>query len=161
MGQPHVCAKAENERTIVDCPLATCITGGVGTLILCVYIYTYSVITWQKTQNKRSPMKLHQKNDESNFVHLGILTYTSHHKSLAERLCAIGSNRCSLDCFFIVIVYCIWLVVLRYVVVPNWSKLTIISCNSYIFLPIIMIQIDIGTGSKHQEAPSAPLEDEK
>jgi hypothetical protein len=42
MGQPHVCAKAENERTIVDCPLPTCIAGGVGTLIiLYMYIYIY------------------------------------------------------------------------------------------------------------------------
>ena len=47
MGQPHVCAKAENERTIVDCPLPTCIAGGVGTLIILymyIYIHTLSLL---------------------------------------------------------------------------------------------------------------------
>lgn len=82
MGQPHVCAKAENERTIVDCPLATCISGGVGTLIMCIYIYIRCHYLTKNTKQTFSNETASKKNDESNFVHLGILTCTSHHKSL-------------------------------------------------------------------------------
>ena len=52
MGQPHVCAKAENERTIVDCPLPTCITGGVGTLTMYIYIYIHCHYLTKKHKTK-------------------------------------------------------------------------------------------------------------